>query len=155
MAKLIILSGIPAAGKSTYSCKLLKKDVENTAIISTDSIREEFGYKVQGNHFNDELEKLMWKTVIERAKIMSKLYKIIVIDSTAITNKRRMWYYNQLKNYYDNFELHILSRDVETCLKRNRKRERVVPDDAIQHMFDIFQEPNEEVLNKYTIVRVK
>lgn len=153
MGKLIILSGIPAVGKSTYSMKL-RDENSSVAVVSTDAIREELDYHLERERANHKLEKTMWSILIDRVKKYSKTYDTVVIDSTATTNKRRMWYHTQFQKDFDQFELHILTCDIELCIKRNLSRERVVPEKAIHKMNEIFQEPDERVISTYKIIRV-
>jgi predicted kinase len=148
------MSGVAGAGKSTWIKNFIICKPENSVfVVSLDDLR----LKMFGKYSNltHQEEKQMWKEAIEEAKQASTSHSYIIIDSTALKNKRRMWYYENLKDYCKNFTLVILDRPLETCLTQNRQRERQVPNRVIEEMYNYKEEPNEEVIKSYNnILRI-
>jgi predicted kinase len=146
----IILSGVAGAGKSTWANKWVLEHKDCTAlIISLDDLR----FKMFGKYsdLSHQQEKAMWNEVILCAMGAAVCYDYLIIDSTALKNKRRMWYYNKLKDYWKEFNLVILNRPLELCLTQNRKRDRQVPNKVIEEMYNYKDEPNDEVKKAFHI----
>ena len=153
MATLYVMSGAPGSGKSTFAKELLTKfqsEGHPATILSSDEIRLE----VTGsyNQFTKEGEKLLWKTLLDRAQTASVVYECVIIDSTALTNKKRMFYWNNLHEFYEHFILVMFDSTPERCIANDAKRDRHVPEDAIEFMCGCFQEPNQEVNSHYSTV---
>lgn len=94
-------------------------------------------------------EKSMWDEVIKEAVDASTHYDYLIIDSTALKNKRRMWYYSKLKDWWKQFELVIIDKPLEVCLTQNRQRERQVPNRVIEDMHNYQEVPNDEVVKAF------
>lgn len=153
MATLYVLSGAPGSGKSTAAQKLLQdfsNSNESALILSSDDIRME----VTGHYadFTKQGEKLVWDTLLSRAKNASQHFDHVIIDSTALTNKKRMFYWNNLHKSYDRFYLIIFDVPADQCVLNDQKRDRHVPEKDIRFMSSILQEPNEEVHSKFHII---
>ena len=83
MNKLIILSGIPGSGKSSYARKLVNNDPENIIIVSRDSIR-----KSCGPYWVPRRERLI--TEIEDSSIWHglDLGYTVIIDATNLKHEK-------------------------------------------------------------------
>jgi predicted kinase len=126
--RLVVLAGLPASGKSTFSDGL----VENGFVrISLDEIRKEI--------YGDANEIGDWKVTRKR---FTELYdaalaakKNIVIDNTHFmrSHRQRVIDIAKVAGYVD---IHVAVMDVtlEECLKRNANRERVVKEEVIRDM---------------------
>ena len=146
MSKLIVLSGIPGSGKSTWAHKYVAEHT-NTIILSTDDLRFElFGsYLINSDH-----EKIMRKTLITRAISAANQNIDVVLDSAVVKNKGRLRWYRQLGQYFDSCSLVIIEADLNICLMRNKQRDRHVPEPVIQEMYSWKEEPNDEVRRAFT-----
>lgn len=128
MSKLIVLVGLPASGKSTLAERLSKK--ENATIVSSDAIREELFSDV--NHQEGNVS--VFETMNERAKILLSEGRDVIYDATNINRKRRIHLINhELKA--DEYEVYYMATPYRLCVKRNNKRERVVPAEVIEKMY--------------------
>jgi predicted kinase len=147
----IIVSGVAGVGKSTWVQNWKNTHSQyNVMTISLDDLRFElFNTYVNLTY---QQEKIVWSTAIERAIKASNDFDYVIMDSTALKNKRRMWYYNQLKNYYKDFWLIIIDRPLEICLSQNQKRDRHVPDKVIKEMYDYKEQPNDDVKKNFKVV---
>jgi predicted kinase len=130
MKKLILLVGIQASGKSTLALKLVDKGFKR---ICADDIRGElFGDPIiQGDTtkvfgiFFERLEKLLAEGVD------------VVVDNTNLTAKQRKPILDLAAAAgYTDIQLWLLDVPLETCLKRNAGRERVVPEEAIASYYN-------------------
>jgi tRNA uridine 5-carbamoylmethylation protein Kti12 len=147
----MILSGVAGSGKSTWISKWKTEHKDDSIfVINLDDLRfQMFGKYADLTH---QEEKTMWTKTINDAINASGLYNYLIIDSTALKNKRRMWYYNKLKNYWNTFNLIIINRPLETCLIQNRQRDRQVPNKVIEEMYNYKEEPNDEVKKVFKII---
>ena len=126
--RLVVLAGLPASGKSTFSDGLVANGFVR---ISLDEIRKEI-YD-DANIIGD------WKVTRKRfdelydAALAAK--KNIVIDNTHFMRSQRTRVIDIAKaaGYVD---IHVAVMDVtlEECLKRNANRERVVKEEVIRDM---------------------
>lgn len=126
--RLVVLAGLPASGKSTFSDGL----VENGFVrLSLDEIRKE----IYGDASDLGDWKVTRKIIDERFKAALAENKNIVIDNTHFmrSHRSRVIKIAQEAGYVD---IHVVVMDVtlEECIKRNAKRERVVKEEVIRDM---------------------
>lgn len=153
MKKCIVLAGLPGSGKSTW-------------------INETFNTKDCYHFDSDETRRSMYGTYLHFPKDMYVIYNhmiddankkydelvengeedfTFIMDSTFLDNKRRLHYYNNLR-HFDYYELVMfITRDINFNLKNNKKRikDKWVPEDVIFRMVTEYEEPNQEVIQKY------
>ncbi len=140
-SRLVVLAGLPASGKSTFSDGL----VENGFVrLSLDEIRKE----IYGDASEIGDWKVTRKIIDERFNAALAENKNIVIDNTHFMRSHRARVINIAKaaGYTD---IHVVVMDVtlEECLKRNANRERVVKEEVIRDMHKMLygsQFPNDE-----------
>ncbi len=121
MSKLIIMSGIPGAGKTTYA-----NSIKDAYVVSNDIIRFRLtkGVFLSQKEWNNlPIDPIQEKLIISS----SKRYSVVILDCTALTNKKRLEYYNKYKRYFDEFEIIYINTSLFTCIYRNSKRVRQVP----------------------------
>ena len=151
MNKLIIMSGVAGSGKSTWANNYAQNNA-NTLVLSTDEIR----YQLFNTQYpNNKSEKIIRKTIIDKAIEASKQGINVIIDSAVVKNKGIMRWYRQLAQYFKVRELVIIDTPLEKCLLQNNQRSRHVPEDVIREMYS-FKEPlSEEIrasFDKITII---
>lgn len=124
-AKVIVLVGLPASGKSTWAA------TQPAPVLSSDTTRR----LLSGDETNQSINRLVFSTM--RALLKRRLEagaRGTVIDSTALTPwERRCWI--RLAELYD-CEVEAVFFDVplEECLRRNALRARQVPEDVLRRM---------------------
>lgn len=153
MSKLIVLSGIPGAGKSTWATDYASKH-NNTIVLSTDALR----FELFGNYLiNQDNEKIMRSTLLDRARAAAKQNIDVVLDSAVVKNKGRMRWINQLADAGFTYkELIIFEAPFDICLERNRLRDRHVPEDVMKQMYDWKEEPSDEVVQAFdNIIKIQ
>ncbi len=145
MNKLIIMSGIPGAGKTTYA-----NNIKDACVISNDDIR----FSMTGGVFLNQkewnalpIESIQEKFIIEA----SQKYHTVILDCTALTNKKRLEYYNKYKKYFNEFELIFMNTGLLTCIKQNLLRDKVVPLFKILEMYRQLEGINKEVKKVFQV----
>lgn len=126
---LYVMCGLPASGKSTYSKELALK--YNAKIFSSDALREEMLNDVNNQDHNTDI----FIELHRRIKAHLASGSNAIMDSTNINSKKRRAFLSELKNIPCIKECHIIATPYEECLKRNKERDRVVPEDVIKKMY--------------------
>lgn len=135
---LHMLIGVSGAGKSTYAKKLLN---ENTTIASSDMLRKYL--------WGDENEQKRPAVIFEYMEYeVLKAFaqgKSIVYDATNLNAERRKQFLDRLRHkFHLNFKAVCYCFDVpvETCIARQDKRERKVPEEVIRRQAAQLQRPS-------------
>ena len=149
MNKLIILSGIPGSGKTTYALGV-KSVLPKVEVISSDEVRRQ----VTGRADNGTQETLVWQEFEAQIKKAAQNNDIVIADSTALTNALRMKWFRVFRSFFDKIELVYLNIPFAVCWERNLARERKVPLNPMAGMFKLLEEPNEEVNNSFDSIIV-
>lgn len=146
MKTLIMLSAVPAAGKSTWANKY-KQEHENVYIISSDDIRLELTH---GVYQDRSKQKEVWETYERRIhEYANKGDNVtVILDALNDVNAVRL---NYLKNSpeYDKKILVLFPTSLEKSQEYNGRRTwpNKVPDDVLVGLVNKFEEPSEEVLS--------
>lgn len=132
---LILLVGLPGAGKTTYANEYVKEH-KNTIHLSSDSIRLQMYGKesIQGNPA--DVFSVMQKRAVEALNDGQS----VVYDATNITRKDRSNIISVCPKYVK-IECHIIWAPIETCIERDSSRERTVGKAVIDKMLKRFQAP--------------
>lgn len=133
--KLILLCGIPGAGKTHYAKNYITLQ-DNTVHLSSDSIRKELygDENIQGNP--GEVFTLMQKRAIEALNNGID----VIYDATNITRKDRSGIIGVCPKFAK-IECHIVWAPIEECIKRDVERKRTVGKEVIDRMLKRFQAP--------------
>ena len=149
MRKMILLSAVPGAGKSTWAenYRRLNSD-ERVFIVSSDEIRKELGGSYQ--YFKEEAK--VWSLFLERTNNYAKEYEdvTVILDSTNLTNKYRRMYREQTPEF-DKHVLVYFDVSFEKACERNLSRHelKVVPEYAMVRLYDELEAVDEETINLY------
>lgn len=139
--RLIIMSGVPGSGKSTYAKELQHQYGDRVRIASSDDIR----YELFGTYDYFKGDPLMWKELEKRIIDWSTLpHPIVVLDACCLTNKVRRKWLRKFRPYFDFIELVIVETPFFECVKRQELRERKVPSEVIHNMYCAKEQPEEE-----------
>lgn len=136
--KLYVLIGLPASGKSSFA-KITSNN--NTVIISSDAIREEWygDANIQGD--NNKIFSTMQKRTVEN--LIEK--RDVIYDATNITLKSRSFLtnYQPLRDIRKNISVIgvVFAIPFYECCKRNENRARTVPFDVMNRMYRSFTPP--------------
>lgn len=144
----VVLSvGLPGSGKTTWFKR------KGVTPLSSDLLRTLL--------FDDPTEQRHQDLVFSslrsllRARMIARMPSNYV-DATNLSPKERRHWIRMAREF--GYEVHAVYFDVplETCLERNRKRQRVVPEDVMQRMSAKLRPPSfDEGFAKIIVVRVK
>jgi putative nucleotidyltransferase with HDIG domain len=138
LSNFIMLVGLPASGKTTFADELLE-DADNTIIVSSDAIREEFfGDKsIQGEP--QDVFKIMHKRTLDN---LNNGFNVIY-DATNIKEKHRKAILSKLPKDTQKTVCYMATQ-YEDVLHYNSLRERKVPERVIERMYKNMQIPTKK-----------
>ncbi|AIJ04986.1 L-seryl-tRNA(Sec) kinase [Methanocaldococcus bathoardescens] len=137
---LIILTGLPGVGKSTFSknlAKVLSKNNIDIIILGSDLIRESFPI------WKEKYEEFIRKTTHNLIDNALKNYWVIV-DDTNYYNSMRRDLINIAKKYNKNYAIIYLKAPLDVLIKRNIERGEKIPNEVIKKMYEKFDEPGKK-----------
>jgi predicted kinase len=133
--KLVLMVGLPGSGKTTWL------EREGIPAISSDRMRA----LLTGDESNQNVNRLVFRLMRELVRMRAAAGAAETwIDATSLTRReRRAWI--RLAELLDcDIEAVFLDVPLEECLRRNRQRERVVPEDAMARMAARLEPPRTE-----------
>ena len=133
--KLILLCGIPGAGK-TYYAKEYAKTHNNTIHLSPDSIR----FELYGDECTQDNPVDVFTLMQKMATEALSHGQNVIYDATNMTRKDRASIITACPRYVQ-IEAHVVWAPIETCIKRDISRERAAGRDIIDKMLKRFQAP--------------
>lgn len=146
--KLILLVGIPGAGKTTYAEKYMQEH-SNIAYLSSDKIRKEMWGSEATQGDNNEVFYRMQS----RAIASLNYGRDVIYDCTNLTRKERASIISQCPKFV-HIEAHVIWAPIEICIKRDAARKRTVGKEVIDRMLKRFQPPYyDEGINKIEIIQ--
>lgn len=122
MSELILLCGIPGAGKSTYRDKFLKG-----TYVSTDKIRLDY-FHVQ---YDTEVEPKVWDIAFSMVEEGLARGETIIFDATNVMKRTRAPLIKIAQKYDSKVRAVFMDASLDLALKRNTQREAQVPDEVI------------------------
>lgn len=131
---VIIMCGLPLSGKDTY----IQKNLKDIDIISLDNLREK--YKILPT---DNSSKIVYMAKLQAKELLRKKTPF-VWNATNIILETRQKLCKLFSNYGARVKYIYIETDYEKLLKRNRTRERTIPENVLNNMIKKI-----EVLQKY------
>lgn len=131
---LVVLSGMPACGKTTYRKKLAVMDFD---VVCPDDIREE----LYGNASIQGDGEKVFECAHKRLKLIGCRCGNAIFDATNLTAQRRKELIEIMRPYYDTIICHYFRPNFEKSVEQNEKRERKVPKEVIRRMCYQWEEP--------------
>ena len=144
---VVLAIGLPGSGKSSW----FKRN--NITPLSSDVLRALL--------FDDPTEQRYQDLIFSNLRSMLKARLIArrpmnYVDSTNLTPQERAGWIKLAKDYGYEVQAVVFDVPLETCLARNQKRNRVVPEEAMRRMAAKLKAPTfDEGFSKITVVRVK
>jgi len=144
---VVLAIGLPGSGKSSW----FKRN--HIAPLSSDMVRMLL--------FDDPQEQRFQDLVFSNLRSMLKARLIArrplnYVDATNLTPHERSSWIKLAKDYGYDVQAVFFDVPLEVCLERNRRRDRVVDEEAMRRMSTKLKPPTfEEGFSKVTVVRVK
>jgi predicted kinase len=144
---VVLAIGLPGSGKSSW----FKRN--KITPLSSDLLRALL--------FDDPTEQRFQDLVFSNLRSMLKARLIArrpsnYVDATNLTPQERQSWIKLAKDYGYEVQAVLFDVPLETCLERNQRRDRVVPEEAMRRMAAKLKPPTfEEGFSKITVVRVK
>lgn len=130
-----MLVGLPGSGKSTYAEK------SGANALSSDEIRR----LISDDPTNQKIHARTFAVL--RALLRHRLAlrrPVTYIDATNLTRAERRPYRKLAELYEADIEAVLFDVSVEECQRRNRRRDRIVPEDVIERMAARLQPPSKK-----------
>lgn len=144
---VVLAIGLPGSGKSAWFKR------HNITPLSSDLLRAML--------FDDPTEQRFQDLIFSNLRSMLKARLIArrpmnYVDATNLTPHERHGWIKLAKDFGYEVQAVFFDVPVDVCLDRNRKRERVVPEDVMRRMAGKLKAPTfDEGFAKITVVRVK
>ena len=146
MKTLIMLSAVPAAGKTTWA-KDYQKDHENVYIVNSDEIRMEV---TGGNYHDQSKQKEVWELFEKRIHEYAQKADDVTVILDALNDVNVVRYkYLSTTPEFDKKILVLFPTSLDKSKQFNNMRPKNcrVPEDALEMLNNKFEEPSREVLD--------
>ena len=141
MGTIYMLVGISGCGKSTMARKLNVLSEGKAAIVSSDDIREE----IYGDASNQANPQRVFNEAYARVEKLLKNGNDVIFDATNLTKKTRSYLFSYLKKHNliegNDVSACVCNTDIETCINRQAKRARKVPENVILRQSLEYEKP--------------
>ena len=144
---VVLAIGLPGSGKTTWFRR------RGVTPLSSDLLRSVLFDDVEEQRY----QGLVFSTLrsLLRARLIARM-PWNYVDATNLSPRERRQWIHMARGF--GYEVHAVFFDVplEVCLERNRRRDRIVPEDVMRRMAAKLRPPKfEEGFSKIVMVRVK
>ena len=135
MSTMNLMSGPSAAGKTTFAKKFASEHPEVRYLCIDDF------YAVHGGSETSHIHEFeVWMAFFNAIHLAERDGVDVMIDTNAPTRVMRTQFLDWFGDF-DRYELFFIDATFESCVTRNMRRDRVVPEDHLQHMYRQVERP--------------
>jgi predicted kinase len=128
----VLLVGLPGSGKSTWAA-------DKAGVLSSDALRE----LLADDPGNQNIHARVFRVLRDLLKHRLQLKRpVTYVDATNLTPHERRPYIKLAGLFDAEIEAVFFDVPVIECIRRNRARERIVPDEAIHKMAEKLVPPD-------------
>lgn len=131
-SRVIVLSGLPGAGKDTHAAAVLK----DLPQVSLDRLRGELGVDPE------DPQGRVVQAVHEAARVHLRRREPFVWNATNLTRQLRAKVLGLMLDYEADITIHAFDRPEAKILAQNRARAAIVPDAVIRRLADKWEPPS-------------
>lgn len=143
--RIVVLVGLPGSGKSTYIQRA------GGGGLSSDGIRVMLADDATDQSIHEPVFQTLRYLLRQRLALGRP---VTYIDATNLTAQERSPYIGIGKSYGCEVEAVFFDVPLATCMERNARRQRVVPEEAMWKMAEKLKPPSlEEGFSRIEIVR--
>jgi len=133
--KLVITVGLPGSGKTTYLARL------GANAISSDEIRRLLADDPADQSIHARVFATIRYLIRQRIAVGRP---VTYVDATHLTRWERRPYVQLARRYGCRLEALFFDVPLEVCIRRNRGRNRIVPEEAVRAMAQRFEPPTSQ-----------
>jgi predicted kinase len=132
--KVLILIGVPASGKSTWSLDFVRKNPDWVRVS-----RDDFRFMLKGQPVCDPKIEFLINT-LQDTVILDSLAKglNVVIDNTNL-KKKYIEHFAKLVQPYASVEFQVFDISLDEALERDESREKKVGKEVLERMFNQYE----------------
>ena len=135
MARLVVLVGLPASGKSTYARQLVEQGFTR---VNRDELRSMLHAGVY-SLANEEIVKATESAIIS---VALRAHHDVIIDDTNLSRGIvDRWFTLARNSGVSDYSTHIFDTPLEECVARDALREHPVGEKVIRHLAQGLPEP--------------
>lgn len=130
--RIVLLVGLPGSGKSTWA-------FGKKGVLSSDALRDLLADDPNNQNIHARVFRAMRYLLKQRLDLKRPM---TYIDATNLTPWERRPYIKLARSFACEIEAIFFDVPVEECIRRNRARDRIVPDEVIREMAERLVPPD-------------